>query len=399
MKILFINVPADGHVNPTLALVKELVDRGNKVVYYIDEPLKSKVKKMGAEVRSSNTPTIDDINFELVLHYLKTNIDFIEKLINEKEHFDCLIHDSFYFFGKKVGQFLGIKTISSHTTFAKNNEMLAEIMKNQVGKMYAVFAQFRESQEAKSVLRKYKELLKMDFFAEILNLMAEKADLNIVYTSRFFQPREETFDESFKFVGPSVIDRKEKMDLQLDYSGNEKIIFISHGTVYNKSLNFYLTCFEAFKDMDCRFVMSAGKSINIESLGDIPENFTVHNYVPQLEVLRKASAFITHGGMNSTSEGLYFGLPLLVIPQEVDQPIVARQVETLGAGIVVDKDNITSQILRSSLEKILNDESYKENAMLVRKSFINSGGYKKAVDEILNLLEDDNQSMEKAIII
>ncbi|WP_442789489.1 nucleotide disphospho-sugar-binding domain-containing protein [Paenibacillus sp. CAA11] len=55
--------------------------------------------------------------------------------------------------------------------------------------------------------------------------------------------------------------------------------------------------------------------------------------MPQLEVLQKAKLFITHGDMNSTSESLYYGVPLIVLPQSADQPIVARCVDEIGAGI------------------------------------------------------------------
>ncbi len=51
--------------------------------------------------------------------------------------------------------------------------------------------------------------------------------------------------------------------------------------------------------------------------------------MPQLEVLKQANLFITHGGMNSSSESLYFGVPMIVIPVMGDQPIVAQRIEDL----------------------------------------------------------------------
>lgn len=122
---------------------------------------------------------------------------------------------------------------------------------------------------------------------------------------------------------------------------NKKIIYISLGTIYNSSLEFYENCFKAFKDMDVEVVMSIGKKIDINTFKDIPSNFIVRNYVPQLEILKYADIFITHGGMNSTNEGLYYELPLVLIPQSVDQPFVANRVAKLGAGIVLKKDEIT----------------------------------------------------------
>ncbi len=46
----------------------------------------------------------------------------------------------------------------------------------------------------------------------------------------------------------------------------------------------------------------------------VPSNFKLYNYAPQLDILQDTDLFITHGGMNSSSEILYFGVPMLVIP-------------------------------------------------------------------------------------
>ena len=55
---------------------------------------------------------------------------------------------------------------------------------------------------------------------------------------------------------------------------------------------------------DYPVVMSVGKETNISDLGPIPGNFMVYNFVPsQLESLKKASLFITHGGVSGMSEG------------------------------------------------------------------------------------------------
>ena len=110
------------------------------------------------------------------------------------------------------------------------------------------------------------------------------------------------------------------------------------GTVFNEQPALYEKCFEAFKDVDATVVLVVGKKINISQFENI-ENFKLYNYVPQLEVLQHADVFVTHGGMNSSSEALYYGVPLVVIPVTGDQPFVAKRLTEVGAG---NRNELTS---------------------------------------------------------
>ena len=110
------------------------------------------------------------------------------------------------------------------------------------------------------------------------------------------------------------------------------------------------------------------------------------NYVPQTKLLAYTKLFITHGGMNSTHEGLYNGIPLIVIPQSADQPVIAKQVENLGAGIKLSMKELTVEQLRESVELVLNNPSYKEVAWNLKESFLKSGGYQEAADEIFTFI-------------
>jgi MGT family glycosyltransferase len=147
-------------------------------------------------------------------------------------------------------------------------------------------------------------------------------------------------------------------------------------------LNGNKLCFEAFGNADHTVVMSIGNKARISDLGEIPKNFIVKNYVPQTDVLKHAKLFITHGGMNSTSEGFYYGVPLLVIPQSEDQPIIAEQVANIGAGITLQMQSLTANQLREAADHVLNLSSVKKAVANMRESIRKSGGYHRAVDEI-----------------
>ena len=110
----------------------------------------------------------------------------------------------------------------------------------------------------------------------------------------------------------------------------------------------------------------------------------MYNYVPQLEVLQHADVFVTHGGMNSSSEALYYGVPLVVIPVTGDQPFVAKRLTEVRAGIRLNRNELTSELLCETV-KVMDDVTFKENSRKVGESLRNAGGYQRAVEEILEL--------------
>ncbi|MNI40895.1 UDP-glucoronosyl and UDP-glucosyl transferase [compost metagenome] len=86
--------------------------------------------------------------------------------------------------------------------------------------------------------------------------------------------------------------------------------------------------------------------------------------------------------MNSTSEGFYCGVPLIVIPQSADQPIIAEQIAKIGAGIQLQMQSLTANQLREAVDHVLSHKILKKTVVNIRESFRKSGGYHQAVDKI-----------------
>jgi len=206
--------------------------------------------------------------------------------------------------------------------------------------------------------------------------------LNLVYTSAYFQPFASSFPESFKFVGPSLSNGSESEAPAFPELGEAPLIYISLGTVFNEQAGFYRMCFEALSGLKQPVVLSVGSKTDIATLGNIPKNFVVRNIVPQLQVLRRSVLFVTHGGMNSVNEALYYGVPLIVIPQAADQGWVAQRVAELGAGKTLMKARLSAPRLRAAAQAILANPSFREASARIGKSFREAGGFTRAADEI-----------------
>ena len=173
---------------------------------------------------------------------------------------------------------------------------------------------------------------------------------------------------SVQFVGPSLTIAGTS-DARDEQAHRAAVVYVSLGTLFNADAGFYRACFEAFGQEDIEVVMSIGTNVSEASLGEAPANFFVRAHVPQLEVLGRASAFVTHGGMNSVSESLLQGVPVVVIPQMGEQEVVGRRVEEVGAGIYLAKQDVSAEKLRESVARLLGDVRFREQAAVLRDSF------------------------------
>lgn len=198
----------------------------------------------------------------------------------------------------------------------------------------------------------------------------------IVYTSAEFQPYANTFSEKYEFIGPSI---RESYDTII--KEKEKLVFISLGTVTNDSLTFYRNCLKACANEDYQVIMSVGNRINMKDLGEIPENVSVCTYVDQIAVLKVADIFISHCGMNSVNESLYYGVPLIMHPQTAEQTGVAKRVYQLGAGVFLKKED--KNAINQAIREVLENPEYKKHALEISGNFRKCEGAKAAADKIV----------------
>ena len=385
-KIVFFCIPAYGHTNPTLGVVRELTARGHEVRYYSYEPMRTLIEAAGAQFVACDpydceqhlTPADGarigkDIAFSTHI-LVETTLALDEMVCADMRAYapDCIVADSMAVWGKAVAKKLGIPFISSTTTFAFNRFSAKVIGQNGAGFLQFLLAQPR-------INRQLKRLRAAGYTAKsVFDIIANDNETEtVVYTSPDFQPCADTFSEKYHFVGPLL----RPAQSSFEKLPGRSLIYISLGTVNNDALPFYRACLAAFGgDPRFQLVLSAGTQTDLAALGPIPENCTVRASVDQMAVLDCADVFLTHCGMNSASEGLWHGLPLVLYPQTPEQHGVANRVAALGAGVPLTDPSADG--IRRAVKTALTDPSYRENAQKLAGGFRRCGGAAEAADAI-----------------
>ena len=386
-KIVFFCIPAHGHTNPTLGVVRELVSRGHTVWYYSYNQMKDKIESAGAKFISCDDYDMEqklspkdgarigkDLAFSTQI-IVETTLALDDRICADMEQLkpDCIVADSMAIWGKTVAKKLGIPLVCSTTTFAFNRHSAA-IMKRSAAETAKMILSIPK------ISKQVKRLQKKGYpVKNVLDIIGNDENTDtVVYTSPLFQPCADTFSDKYAFVGPSIRPVTENIEKTAD-----KLVYISMGTVNNDMLPLYKNCISAFEDSGFQIIMSVGSMVSLQEFGKLPENVSVYSHTDQIAVLSKADAFITHCGMNSVSEGLYFGVPLVMLPQTTEQNGVAERVMQLGAGIKMHSTDSIS--IRDAVNTVLSDSSYRSNADIIAESFRSCTGAKGAADKILSV--------------
>jgi MGT family glycosyltransferase len=387
-RIVFFSIPAHGHTNPTLPVVRALVALGHDVIYYSYNMFRDKIEATGARFVSSEAlmPELD-LN-AIAIEKVAADLAYSAKILADvtlatgpriREQMkelcpDVIVVDSLAYWAKCVARELQIPMVSSTTTFAFNRITGAMLRPPLPGL-------FRLLLDAPKIRKEIRRLDAGGFGTKDLGsafLNDDETD-TIVYTSKEFQPRAETFSDRIHFIGPSVPAR-----LIPKANHDRKLVYISLGTVVSHRLSFYRNCIAAMRDLPVDVVMSVGSLIKIEDLGAIPENFRVSNFVNQLEVLQQVDVFLSHGGMNSVNESLFYEVPLVLFPQTSEQMGVARRVCELGAGVLLSEKAVRDITgINETVQKVLADDRYRANAAEVAAGFRNCGGAQEGAEAIL----------------
>jgi MGT family glycosyltransferase len=382
--IAFLNIALHGHVNPTLPLAAELVRRGHRVTYHTSPAFAEEIEATGATVRlypGGDQPLPDQpLPITMLDALARACAGLLPAVLADLRGIgpDLIVHGSACPWGAVAARELRVPAAALFTTFAFDRNTpsptrgSADLLASALANPGAALGFLR----SRWVLHRRHRTRGLP----LLDLANVREPLNLVFTSRAFQPGADGFDPSYRFVGPSVGARPLDPSFPAD-TLRAPVLYASLGTVFNAGPRLLRTFADTLAPLGGTVVVSTG-AVDPAALGPLPGNVLARRFVPQPEVLERAALFVTHGGMNSVNEAMYAGVPMLLVPQGADQPLVARRVVELGAGLSIRTGEATAGTVQALARRLLGEPRFRESAAALRVAQHEAGGYLRAADEI-----------------
>lgn len=381
--------PGSGHINPMTALARALEQRGHRVVLFGIADAGERIRTAGIEfhqIGSSDFPPgtlkrLDERLGELsgmpAFRFTVERVTDTARMILRdapsavrEERVDALLVDEADVSGT-VAEHLGLPFVSIAIVppilpgdltppfcfYWGPRQGWFYRLRNRFG-MRLLMSIGKPLSELLNAQRKEWGLPAMRHPAEAISPIAQIAQMPEVFEFDA-APR----PKNLRYTGPFVnAAQREPVDFPWDRLDDRPLVYASLGTLQNGSEDIFRTIAKACADLPIQLVLSLGGGIEPERLGPLAGDPVVVPFAPQLDLLKRSAAVITHAGINTVLEALVEGVPLVAIPLANDQPGVAARIEMRRAGVVVPRRKLNTARLREAVRLVLEDPSYRARA-------------------------------------
>lgn len=399
-----------GHLNAMIPLGCELLSRGHQVTVFGFLDAKVRTVASGLEFQSfaedecplgSIAQNLTEMGKLSGLAALRYNLKALPKTSTlvltkattaiKKAGVEALLVDQYLLEGGTVAEILNLPFVTVCNGLMLNREPnIPPIcttwqysptwkgrLRNQIG--YQLLSLL--TKPIRETIAEFREEWKLPLYSNPNDYYSKLAQLS-QQPAEFDFPRQ-NLPPHFHFTGPYHNPAtRQPVPFPFEQLTGKPLIYASMGTIQNRLLEVFQIIAFACEGLDAQLVIDLGGGATPESLPNLPGNPIVVGYAPQLEMLKKATLTITHAGMNTSLESLNNGVPMVAIPVANDQPGVAARIAYTGVGEVVALKELSVPKLRSEIQKVLTQESYKKRAIELQEAIVRSGGIKQAADII-----------------
>lgn len=399
--------PVAGHFNPAATVGRALIRRGHRVTFFHVPDMEATARAQGLEfvalgqqdyppgALADSVQALSKLAGLKSLKYAIGSACRISDLILRDGpdamgslNLDALLVDQNEPAGGSVAEFLKIPFASMCTSLPLNREPrippsfvswpYSESRLSGIRNGIGYFISGRMIAPINEILNRYRvewNLPRIHKPDETFSVLAQLAQM----------PREFDFPRAylpstFSYLGPWFDRVIPEIPFPFEKLDGRPLIYGSLGTLQSEGGRYFEMMAEACSGLDAQLVLALGRG-TARAPGKLPGNPVVVDFAPQLELLSRAAATITHAGMNTTMQSLYFGVPAVAIPLTHDQPAIAARLARTGAGIAIPPRRLTASGLRDALKAILLPEGeFRVNARRLSNACRAAGGVERAAD-------------------
>lgn len=407
-KILFANVPADGHFNPLSGIAAHLKQKGHDVRWYSGKLFEDKIFGLGIPVipfdkaievnqfnvdeifpeRKNKKPGISQLNFDLKHIFIERAGEYYEDLCEIKKSFDfdVLVADCTFIAGTFLKEKLkvpfvavGVVPLMATSKDLPPYGMGREPDYSHFGKKYQKFLRFisknfvfRDSTEE---LNRLANKLGCSPYKEII------FDIPVITSDIFLQSGVPGFDyertdwpDNVKFVGPlhTFSARKFTSDKVLEEkmkNFSDKVL-ITQGTVETDPEKLIIPSLEALKESGKLLIVATGGHNTAFLQDKYPQkNIVIRDYVDYNTFMPECDVYITNGGYGGILIAIQHELPIIAAGVNEGKNELCNRIAYAGIGINLKTERPEPEIIAKAVSDVLNSGDYKNKVCKLKEEF------------------------------
>ncbi len=399
-KIIFFNIPAFGHVAPTLPVIRQLSHSGHQVIAYCGANFQSSFETHGAEFRSYpafdiGALTYRPLNMGCALLGAGVNLfHFIQEVVR-KERPDRIVCDFMAIFAIYACRSMSEPVILTWPVVVPTPSAIRLRIKGQLQTGIWAFVKFVLSDipdylRFRRLTAKFHNISGLPRIRSPLEFFKLRGDRNIVFTIKELQPGLEELQReygTYDFVGQDLTPSSNG-EFPFTVQPGRPLLYITMGTVFNRQPTFFRQCLRAFGNTEWQVIMTTG-GYDLSSLAPFPPNVIVRDFVPHAPILERASVILHHGGANTMHDAIHHKVPSVIRPWGADNYINALHTERLHAAIFLRDRKPSIAALQDAVATARSSPEIRAAIANLSTALVRVGGSAEAARVILR---DDDAS-------
>ena len=407
-KILFANIPADGHYSPLTGLAVQLKQEGHDVRWYTGPSYASKIKRLGIpfylfnKAKEVTVHNIDEvfperkaiknhvkkIIFDICTYFIERGTEFYEDIkdINRSFDFDILVCDSAFtgmsFVKEKLNKHAVCVGIIPLTAYSKNLPppvMGLTPAKTMAGKGLYAFLRFLMDRwlfkKPHALIDEQFERAGMDRQGKnLFDVQIDKCTLFLQSGTPGFEYERNSLSPHVRFIGPVLPYNKgarQPLRCEDKLHRYQHVVLVTQGTFEKDVRKLIVPAIEALKNSNTLVVVTtAGSSTDmLRKQYQAYENIVIEDFIPFQDIMPYADVFISNGGYGGVLQSISHKLPMVVGGIYEGKNEICARVGYFKLGINLRTDHPKPEKIRKAVAEVIKNPLYQKNVAICADEF------------------------------